>query len=42
VNNTEARQVIGQYEFADFRILSEQNFHNVEFWGLGQETPLAL
>jgi hypothetical protein len=37
VNDIEAslaytRQVIGQYEFADFRILSEQNFHNVEFW----------
>jgi hypothetical protein len=37
VNDTEAslayaRQVIGQEEFADFRILSEQNFHGVEFW----------
>jgi hypothetical protein len=27
-----AQQVIGQKEFADFRILSEQNFHDVEFW----------
>jgi hypothetical protein len=37
VNDTEAslaytRQVIGLYEFADFRILSEQNFYDVEFW----------
>jgi hypothetical protein len=37
VNDTEAslaytQQVIGLYEFADFRILSEQNFHDVEFW----------
>jgi hypothetical protein len=28
-----ARQVIGQYECADFRILSEQNFHDVELGG---------
>jgi hypothetical protein len=27
------RAVTGQYEFAEFRILSEQNFHDVEFWG---------
>jgi hypothetical protein len=38
VNDTEARltsarQVIGQEELADFRILSEQRFHDVEFWG---------
>jgi hypothetical protein len=46
VNDTEAslafaRQVIGQ-ETANFRILSEQNFHGVEFGGLGQESPLVL
>jgi hypothetical protein len=38
VNDTEAslafaRHVTGKEDFADFRILSEQNFHDVEFWG---------
>jgi hypothetical protein len=28
-----AQQVIGKYEFSDFRILSEQNFHDDEFLG---------
>jgi hypothetical protein len=39
VNNTEAkltfeRQVIGQEEFVDFRILSEHNFYDVEILGV--------
>jgi hypothetical protein len=37
VNDTEARlafakQANVQYDFAEFRILSEQNFHHVEFF----------
>jgi hypothetical protein len=37
MNNTEAslaytRQDIGLYEFAGFRILSEENSYDVEFW----------
>jgi hypothetical protein len=36
-----AGQVIGQYEFADFRILSEQNFHDVKFWGNQKEKPAS-
>jgi hypothetical protein len=35
-------RVIGQEESSDFRILSERNFLEVEFWGVGQEKPLTL
>jgi hypothetical protein len=47
VNDTEAslaytRQVIGQEEFADIRILSGQNFHDVEFWEVRTEAAITL
>jgi hypothetical protein len=49
VNNTGAslafaRKVIGQYEFADFRILNEQNFNDVEFWLMREPagTPTSI